>query len=169
MIINFLAHGAIYVLEAMPAKKRNEAAYKPFIGRIFSLRKHKTIPGYKFNKSNRQKFSANDFGEVVLILDETNSTVKVCDAEGGGIWISKFFLHKEIKGKTFEPSDTISDCIDNILNLSEEVGRQSNFSLSCINLEEKLKKIAASLRVALDTINTESSNNNKDGQASRKK
>lgn len=132
----------------MPAKKRDESIYKSFLGRVFTLRKHKQIPGFRNEKSRKEFFSIDNIGEAVIILDETNTRVKVYCSGGGSIWIPKFFLHNEIKGNDFEIFDSITDCIGEILNLTEEFDNKEK----CSNTKKRLQNIAFSLREIADTI-----------------
>jgi hypothetical protein len=57
----------------------------------------------------------------VLVLDETNTRVRVCDHEGGAIWIPKFFLHKEIKNGEFTNVDALSECVQELLSIAEDM------------------------------------------------
>jgi hypothetical protein len=142
----------------MPAKKRDESIYKSFLGRIFTLRKHKQIPGFRNLKSKKEFFSIDDIGEAVIILDETNSRVKVYCSNGGNIWIPKFFLHNEIKGNDFQILDSITECISEILNLTEEINNKEKY----FNNQKRLHNIAFSLRGIADTIKVKPSKLNVD-------
>jgi len=103
----------------MPAKKHTELKYKPFVGRMFSIRKHKTITGYPVTPNvNRTKYTHKDFGDIVLIFDETNTQVRVTDRNGKVVWIPKFFLLSEIKNSQFQKIDTITEFVNKFISLS---------------------------------------------------
>ena len=54
------------------------------------------------------------FGDSCLILDETNSKVKVTCLDGSSLWIPKYFLHKEITSQLNKP-DNINKLVDKII------------------------------------------------------
>jgi len=140
----------------MSAKSRNEPKYKPFIGRMFTLRKHKKIPGYPTTPNiDRTEYTHEHFGEVVLVLDETNTQVRVSDKYGKTVWISKFFLHKEINNKQFINVDTLVENIFKILtstkNIKEKL-RDSNAKNSVNKELEELENIANNLRMFADKL-----------------
>jgi len=130
----------------MPAKRRDEPRYKPFIGRIFSLRKHKKIPAYFTHNGTKMLYTLDKFGEAVLVLDETNTRARVVILGGGAVWIPKFFLHKEIKNGEFQKADTISELIQETLNVAEDLRKQGHEHTAA------LYRIAHSLRQYVDKI-----------------
>jgi len=136
----------------MPAKIRNEPRFKPFIGRIFTLRQHKEIPCFHNNK-DRVEVDLADFGEAVLVTDENNTRVKVTLTTGSFVWIPKFFLHKEIKNGLFKDVDGISESIQELLSLAEDMKeREKDFGALSVYAEE-LERIANSLRQYADEVN----------------
>lgn len=136
----------------MPAKKRDEPRFKPFIGRVFTLRQHKEIPCFHNNK-DRIKVDLEDFGGAVLVTDENNTRVKVTLATGSFVWIPKFFLHKEVKNGIFEDIDGISECIQELLSIAEEMKTQDQDFESLSVYAEELERVANSLRQHADTVN----------------
>lgn len=145
----------------MPAKKLNDPRYKPFIGRMFSLRKHKVIPGYPHVPDReRTEYPREHFGDIVLVLDETNTRVRVCDHEGSAIWIPKFFLHKEIKNGEFMDVDALSECVQELLSVAEDMKERTKKddntetpSEAMTLYAEELERIANFLRQYADTFN----------------
>lgn len=120
----------------MPAKKRNDPRYKSFVGRLFTLRNHKIIPASREEQGKRFEMKPIQLGQAVLVLDETNTRVKVCVSEGGFAWIPKFYLHKEVKNGEFKNADTISETIQELLSLAEDIKTEA----AQINDEKILKK-----------------------------
>lgn len=144
----------------MPAKKRDDPRYKPFVGRMFTLRKHKVIPGYpSVPNRNRTEYTSDHFGEIVLVLDETNTRVRVCDHEGSAIWIPKFFLHKEIKNGEFTNVDALSECVQNLLTMAEDMKERNKGKVVETSLEDfevyvnELERIANFIRQYADHFN----------------
>lgn len=89
--------------------------FKPYIGRIFSLKKTKVIPASedKFARTRKHYKNVETFGEACLIVDETNTRVQVTTiSEGRLLWIGKFFLSKEIvhdSTKNFDHADEVAN------------------------------------------------------------
>lgn len=144
----------------MPAKKRDDPRFKPFIGRMFTLRKHKVIPGYPLVPNrNRTEYTSDHFGEIVLVLDETNTRVRVCDHEGGAVWIPKFFLHKEIKNGEFANVDALSECVQELLSMAEDMKERTKTEDNESPLEafevyaNELERIANFVRQYADCFN----------------
>lgn len=136
----------------MPAKKKDCPQYKPFIGRIFTLRQHKTMPCYHDNKE-RIEVCRSDFGDVVLVTDETNTRVKVTLSTGSFTWIPKFFLHTEIKNDLFESVDELAICIQKLLKIAEEL-RNNEEQLGKFTIyAEDLQQVAVSLKHYTDCLN----------------
>lgn len=140
----------------MPAKKRNDPKFKPFIGRIFTLRQHQKIPTFKDNKE-RIDITLENFGNVALVLDENNTRVKITLNNGTFTWIPKFYLHKEIKNGVFEEVDVISKCLQNLLLIAEDM-RTKEFDESYVFYVEEIEKIANLLRYYIDDKNPSSKN-----------
>jgi len=128
---------------------------------MFSLRKHKVIPGYPHVPDReRTEYPREHFGEIVLVLDETNTRVRVCDQEGSAIWIPKFFLHKEIKNGEFKDVDALSECVQELLSVAEDMKEctkkadNTGTPQEAVALyAEELERIANFLRQYADTFN----------------
>lgn len=148
------------MLEKMPAKKRNDPRYKSFVGRLFTLRNHKIIPVSREEQGDRFEMKLEQLGQAVLVLDETNTRVKVCVAEGGFAWMPKFYLHKEIKNGEFKNADSISESIQELLSLAEvikteadEIGDGKNIKKDKLETySEELCRLANNLRQYADII-----------------
>jgi len=123
---------------------RNESKYKSFIGRVFILRKHKKIPVHLQHSNERVFFSYKEIGEAVLILDETNSKVKVYTIENKVIWIQKFYLLKELKSSINTTVDNLVEIIQDLSKIMEKLQEQNN------DCAENIKNIIVSLRSAAD-------------------
>jgi hypothetical protein len=134
----------------MPAKKKTDSKYKPFIGRLFTIRKHQSIPGYVDTDDTNQKQSLNhdEIGDAALILDETNSRVKITTKDLP-VWIPKFYLHDEIISEDFETNDQLCDIIYRLLQISTELKTTNcNKKFKAIEIET----IANNLRQLLDKL-----------------
>jgi hypothetical protein len=73
--------------------------YKAYLGRIFILRKHKVIQ-VSLDKKAGKRFaceSIKTFGKAVYVFDESNSKVQVTTLSGATLWISKYYLLKEVE------------------------------------------------------------------------
>lgn len=105
----------------MPANRNILPKYKSYVGRTFLLRKHAEIPASKDKHAkNRANYSRTEvFGDACLVLDETNTRVKVTAIEAPFLWISKFYLHKELVGKNFHDHDYVVDLTDKLLTLKD--------------------------------------------------
>lgn len=135
----------------MPAKIRNEPRFKPFVGRVFTLRQHREIPCFQNNK-DRIEIPLIDFGGAVLVTDENNTRVKVTLSTGSFVWIPKFFLHKEIKNGSFRDVDGISECIQELLSMAEDMKvRERDFEALSVYAEE-LERVANLLRQYADEV-----------------
>jgi len=106
----------------MPANCDLPPQYKIYTGRTFILRKHKTIPASLDKKAKTRKYynTREVFGEACLVMDETNSRVKITTLIGRTLWISKFYLHKEIVANLFENYDYISKLAHELVNGKSE-------------------------------------------------
>lgn len=95
--------------------------FKPYIGRIFSLKKTKIIPASedKFAKTRKHYKNVETFGEVCLVVDETNTRVQVTTiTEGKMLWIGKFFLAKEIVNDSTKNFDHADDIANKLVDFS---------------------------------------------------
>lgn len=143
----------------MPANRTLMAKYKPHAGRTFTLRKNKVIPAYTAGRSshNEKQFVLNRaeaFGEAVLVLDETNTRICVTTTTGTALWIQKYYLHKEVPSKIRTKTDTMSECVVGILDISRNL--RENGLNSITQQQEavsKLETIAQTLRLLTDQEN----------------
>lgn len=134
----------------MPANSEIAAKYKSYIGRVFLLRKHKLIPASLERKAGRRReyFDRMEtFGDACLVFDETNARVKVTRLEGGFLWISKFYLHKEVTSSNFSNYDYITSLIDKLFNTAKDI--QSNKEQ-----QELLHEVAQALKQYADILKT---------------
>lgn len=95
--------------------------YKPYIGRIFYLKKNKIIPGSedKFARTRKHYKNFETFGEACLIVDETNTRVQVTTIiEGKMLWIAKFFLAKEIFNVSNKNHDEANQIANKLIEFS---------------------------------------------------
>lgn len=105
----------------MPANREILPKYKSYVGRTFILRKHAQVPASddKLAK-NRKLFDRYEtFGDACLVLDESNTRVKIPTLDNRFLWISKFYLHKELIGQRFKDHDYVVDLTDKLLSLSD--------------------------------------------------
>lgn len=105
----------------MPAKYDLLPKYKSYIGRAFTLRKNWELPASTDKKAQTRRFYKRDeiLAEACLVVDETNTRVKVTGKDSRFYWISKFYLHKELVGSAFEDHDYVVDLTDKLLNLTD--------------------------------------------------
>ena len=95
--------------------------FKPYIGRIFSLKKTKLIPASedKFARTRKHYKNVETFGEGCLIVDETNTRVLVTTiTEGKMLWIGKFFLAKEIAQDLSKNTDHAENIANKLVDFS---------------------------------------------------
>lgn len=65
------------------------------------MRKRAKITGSLSHKDGKKiEYERSEFGDAVLILDETNTKVRVIKADGFAVWIPKYFLLKELTPDT---------------------------------------------------------------------
>lgn len=91
--------------------------YKIYLGRVFFLRKYENIPASasKLAGETRKFVRTETFGDSCLVLDESNSKVKVTCLDGSFLWIPKYFLHKEITNRKINKPDYINKLVDKII------------------------------------------------------
>lgn len=53
-----------------------------------------------------------DFPELVVVLDENNSKVRVQKKDGSAVWIRKFFLLKEMPGESSTEEAGLHEALD---------------------------------------------------------
>jgi len=105
----------------MPANSEILPKYKSYVGRTFLLRKHADIPASDNKKAkNRRTYERSKvFGDACLVVDETNTRVQITTLSAGLLWISKFYLHKELVGQKFRDVDHVVDLSDKLLSLKD--------------------------------------------------
>ena len=103
----------------MPSKRSLHIKFKPMIGKIFLLRKNKTIPYYSNPSSNCEGYLSREIlGDGVLILDESNTRVKIINQKNESIWIGKYYLYKELEtGKRNSKIDLLLEIIQDTSQL----------------------------------------------------
>lgn len=95
--------------------------YKPYIGRIFCLKKTKLIPASedKFARTRKHYKNVETFGEACLIVDETNTRVQVTTiSEGKMLWIGKFFLSREVAHDLVKNQDHMDNIANKLVDFS---------------------------------------------------
>lgn len=132
-------------------KATKEPKFKPHVGRLFRLRKVKQMEGYAGDAGDGRPALGDgqriiepkkDIGEIVMVLDETNTRVCVPSADGLRLWISKFYLGSEVRSKSNHQGDTIESVIQELMSLSTSMLEQKNIE----QLSETLQNIANKLR-----------------------
>lgn len=105
----------------MPANSEILPKYKSYVGRTFLLRKHAEIPASDDKKAkNRRTYQRSEiFGDACLVVDESNTRVQITTLAAGLLWISKFYLHKELLGQKFQEHDHVVDLTDKLLKLKD--------------------------------------------------
>lgn len=100
----------------MPANRKLKPNLKSYVGRTFGIRKYTLIAVYENDRSNSEcrSYHRDDIGEAAMVLDESNSRVRITLASGGAGWIAKYYLHKEIKSKQFAQFDTLAVLIEKL-------------------------------------------------------
>lgn len=134
-----------YLICKMPSKRSLHIKFKPMIGKIFLLRKNKTIPYYSNPSSNCEGYLAREsLGDGVLILDESNTRVQIISQKNEPIWIGKYYIHKEIEtGKN-----------NNKIELLMEIIQET--SQLCLKKHEKeLQLILSKLKTLEELIKNE--------------
>lgn len=100
------------------------SSLKSYVGRVFALRKRAKITGSLSHKDgSATNYHRSDFGDAVLVLDETNTKVRVFKKDGFAIWIPKYFLLKEI---TSENEIKLVEVLDTLRTLATQL--QGNLS-----------------------------------------
>lgn len=111
---------------------------KSYVGRLFQLKKHKTMFGSPVARSGQKvKYSHTDFGELVLVLDEGTTKVRVQKNDGFPVWIQKFYLLREVVGDGSNKTADLETVLYTIKNLVTKVAGQLNAT--------ELKQIEASM------------------------
>lgn len=126
----------------MPANRKLKPNLKSYVGRTFGIRKYSLIAVYENDRSNSESRTTHrdDIGEAVMVLDESNSRVRVTLANGGAGWIAKYFLHKEIKSVQFAQFDALASLIEKLTALYDSVNEKDMLSKADITLMIKTAK-----------------------------
>ena len=104
--------------------------YKIYTGRLFALRKSKTIEASNtktYGDPSRSTYNnVETFGAAVLVLDESNAKVLVTSLIQTPLWIAKYHLYEEI-----DPPDDkekinilIDMLVDSSVYLTDDVRRE---------------------------------------------
>lgn len=97
--------------------------FKPYIGRLFTLKKTKLIPASEDKFARNRKFYNNleTFSKGCLVVDETNTRVNIVTIlDGKNLWISKFFLYKELKQPELSNKDYINEIGNKLIKFSKQ-------------------------------------------------
>lgn len=98
-------------------------ALKSYVGRLFALRKRSNITGSFTSKDgNSSLIPREEFPNLVLVLDETNTKVRILKKDGFAIWIPKHFLLKEVLSK---PEPEISNVLQVLIMLTGSISTLS--------------------------------------------
>ena len=121
--------------------------YKIYLGRVFFLRKYEQIPASVSKLAGKREsfLRTETFGDSCLVLDETNSKVRVTCLDGSSLWIPKYFLHKEITNYAISEPDSINELVDRIIK---------NPSLG----SDDVKEVARLLKEYADCLKTQKTN-----------
>ena len=132
----------------MPANSDISSKYKSYIGRVFLIRKHTYIPASLEKKAGKRQYFEREktFGDACLVFDETNARVKVTKLGGGFLWISKFYLHKELENDNFIKHDNISEIIDKLIQLGQSEVIPEEQSETLYEAVKILRKYADTLK-----------------------
>lgn len=117
--------------------------YKVYTGRLFTLRKHNTMYATTTKKvgcpSRTSYTKADTFGDVVFVLDETNSKVLVSSLLKTPMWIAKYYLYKEAEplAEIHVLNQLISDLLDDTKELTKDDKKIIATHLRQLNKETK--------------------------------
>lgn len=134
-------------LDTYRRKLAREPKFKPYVGRMFRLRKLDKIDAYcggmpAFGDGHRVLERGTEFGEVVVPMDETNTRIYVATLSGIAVWISKNYLGKEMPLKKNEKQDSIEDIVIELMDLSIDLTKDTDMD----NLANSLRALASRLR-----------------------
>ena len=106
----------------MSISSRDLYKFKPFVGRVFFLRKNKNIFVSTEKKHGVQTLqnTTETFGEAVYVYDETNTRVQVTNLSGRFLWIPKYNLGKECDNPNTINKDEISRLVTDLLSDKED-------------------------------------------------
>lgn len=126
----------------MSANRKLKPNLKSYVGRTFSIRKYNLIAVYENDRSNSNSriTHRDDIGEAAMVLDESNSRVRVTLVNGGAGWIAKYFLHKEIKSLQFAQFDAVANLIEKLTDLYDVTNEKNILSKADITLMIKIAK-----------------------------
>lgn len=128
-----------------------EPKFKPHVGRLFRLRKVEYMEGYSvgrpsFGDGQRVLERKKQLGEIVLVIDESNTRVCVATTDGTTVWIAKYYLLKEIKSGGSKPEDVVEQVTKEILNLSTYLQGVTIQTSDGVDQEAKRTEIITQLR-----------------------
>jgi len=130
------------LFRVMGANRKLKPNLKSYVGRTFGIRKYSLIIIYENERANGNGRTAHrdDIGEAVMVLDESNSRVRIILASGGTGWIAKYYLHKEIKSVQFAKFDALASLIEKLTTLYDLVDEKDILSKADITLMIKTAK-----------------------------
>jgi hypothetical protein len=116
---------------------------KSYVGRIFALRRRaKITASFSQKDGNSAEYPREEFGDAVLVLDETNAKVKVLKNDGFVVWIPKYFLLKEIPTQQEPELTAVLETVRNMaLKLQGKLTEEE---------QESVAKAMAAIRALLD-------------------
>jgi hypothetical protein len=120
-------------------RKRKIGNIKLYVGRIFSLKNIKRMYA---------GVSSKELGEAgVMVIDESQTKVLVMGALKNPVWISKFYLHKELTQETKDSltKEKLNEMALAISNIAFELLNKANVSSSKEEETKSLLKIANEL------------------------
>lgn len=128
-------------------------ASKLYVGKIFSLKAHKGIEIYQGRHKGKRvaQVSRDELGHVI-ITGETGKAVEVWTGYLGGmtVWLSKFYLHAEIKEEIEgSPAGELSKVIGDLADISRTM-KQKTPALTLYT--KKLDKLNRRLRLVLENL-----------------
>ena len=122
---------------------KSNSTTKMYIGKVFTLKNLFRL------QSSEGTINRSELGEHVLITDENLKRVKTFTNRGKGVWISKYYLakeiHEEIEG---EPVGELSK----VLKQLSEVERSVHKVEGGANISKSLCNIMKSVRVVIETL-----------------
>jgi len=71
-----------------------------------------------FGETMKYAKRTEELGEVVFVLDETNTRVCVTNLSGNVVWIPKYYLHKEAPSLLYRRLDNLCEALTGILEVS---------------------------------------------------
>jgi hypothetical protein len=126
---------------------------KLYVGKVFKLKRVNMVPWWSHNTTHRARTSGlmhlEDIGKHVLVVDESTKRVKIITKNKQLVWISKYYLSKEVYAEQsgFNINSELDRCLGELIKLSdsEDVGELSQNKLydlivSVRNIKDSLEK-----------------------------